>query len=136
MFFGCALVFGILMTLPIGGADMPVVISIYNAFTGLAVGLEGFVLQKSGADDRRHGGRRRGPAADAAHGQGDEPLGRQCAVHQFRDVAKGKHGAIKGSRTADRSSDAGIKMRYASSVIIVPGYGLPPRRASRSSTSS
>jgi NAD(P) transhydrogenase subunit beta len=45
IFFGCALVFGILMTLPIGGADMPVVISIYNAFTGLAVGLEGFVLQ-------------------------------------------------------------------------------------------
>src|SRR5665647_476790 len=45
LFFGCALAFGVLMTLPIGGADMPVVISIYNAFTGLAVGLEGFVLQ-------------------------------------------------------------------------------------------
>ena len=45
LFFGFALIFGILMTLPIGGADMPVVISIYNAFTGLAVGLEGFVLQ-------------------------------------------------------------------------------------------
>ena len=45
LFFGLALLFGILMTLPIGGADMPVVISIYNAFTGLAVGLEGFVLQ-------------------------------------------------------------------------------------------
>ena len=45
LFFGCALVFGILMTLPIGGADMPVVISIYNAFTGIAVGLEGYVLQ-------------------------------------------------------------------------------------------
>ena len=44
LFFGCALIFGILMTLPIGGADMPVVISIYNASTGLAVGLEGFVL--------------------------------------------------------------------------------------------
>ena len=39
LFFGCALLFGILMTLPIGGADMPVVISIYNALTGLAVGL-------------------------------------------------------------------------------------------------
>ena len=38
LFFGLALVFGVLMTLPIGGADMPVVISIYNAFTGLAVG--------------------------------------------------------------------------------------------------
>src|SRR5208283_2566221 len=45
LFFGCALILGILTTLPIGGADMPVVISIYNAFTGLAVGLEGFVLQ-------------------------------------------------------------------------------------------
>ncbi len=45
LFFGCALIFGVLMTLPIGGADMPVVISIYNAFTGLAVGLQGFVLQ-------------------------------------------------------------------------------------------
>src|ERR1700691_6708623 len=45
LFFGCALIYGILMTLPIGGADMPVVISIYNAATGLAVGLEGFVLE-------------------------------------------------------------------------------------------
>ena len=45
IFFAAALLFGVLMTLPVGGADMPVVISIYNAFTGLAVGLEGFVLQ-------------------------------------------------------------------------------------------
>ena len=45
LFFGCALIYGVLMTLPIGGADMPVVISIYNAATGLAVGLEGFVLE-------------------------------------------------------------------------------------------
>jgi NAD(P) transhydrogenase subunit beta len=44
IFFAIALVYGILMTLPIGGADMPVVISVYNAFTGLAVGLEGYVL--------------------------------------------------------------------------------------------
>jgi NAD(P) transhydrogenase subunit beta len=40
--FLLALGFGLLMTLPIGGADMPVVISMYNAFTGLAVGLDGF----------------------------------------------------------------------------------------------
>jgi NAD(P) transhydrogenase subunit beta len=45
LFFAGALLFGILMTLPIGGADMPVVISIFNAFTGLAVGLEGYALQ-------------------------------------------------------------------------------------------
>ena len=44
-FFIGALVFGVLMTMPIGGADMPVVISLYNAFTGLAVGFEGYVLQ-------------------------------------------------------------------------------------------
>src|ERR1700754_5100977 len=40
-----ALAFGILMTLPIGGADMPVVISLYNALTGLAVAFEGYVMQ-------------------------------------------------------------------------------------------
>ena len=44
-FFIGALAFGVLMTMPIGGADMPVVISLYNAFTGLAVGLEGYALQ-------------------------------------------------------------------------------------------
>lgn len=44
IFFVLALVFGVMMTLPIGGADMPVVISLYNALTGLAVGVEGYVL--------------------------------------------------------------------------------------------
>src|SRR5580765_1868539 len=43
LFFALALLFGVLMTLPIGGADMPVVISLYNAFTGLAVAFEGYV---------------------------------------------------------------------------------------------
>jgi NAD(P) transhydrogenase subunit beta len=42
LFFVFSLGFGVLMTLPIGGADMPVVISMYNAFTGLAVALDGF----------------------------------------------------------------------------------------------
>ena len=42
-----ALLLGVTMTLPIGGADMPVVISLYNAFTGLAVGFEGFVLENA-----------------------------------------------------------------------------------------
>jgi len=44
LFFVAALVFGVMVTLPIG-TDMPVVISLFNAFTGLAVGLEGFALQ-------------------------------------------------------------------------------------------
>ena len=45
LLFGCALLFGALMTLPIGMTQMPVMISIYNGFAGLAVGLEGFVLR-------------------------------------------------------------------------------------------
>src|ERR1700691_1159229 len=44
LFFACALLLGIAMTLPIGGADMPVVISSYNALTGLPAGFEGFVV--------------------------------------------------------------------------------------------
>ena len=47
VFFGLALLLGLTMTLPIGGADMPVVISLYNALTGLAVAFEGFVLQNA-----------------------------------------------------------------------------------------
>ncbi|MBT8084004.1 MAG: NAD(P)(+) transhydrogenase (Re/Si-specific) subunit beta, partial [Woeseia sp.] len=47
IFFVVALIIGITMTLPIGGADMPVVISLYNALTGLAVAFEGFVLQNA-----------------------------------------------------------------------------------------
>ena len=43
-FFAVSLILGIIVTLPIGGADMPVVISLFNAFTGLAVGFEGYVL--------------------------------------------------------------------------------------------
>jgi proton-translocating NAD(P)+ transhydrogenase subunit beta len=43
-FFALALVFGAIITMPIGGADMPVVISLFNALTGLAVGFEGYVL--------------------------------------------------------------------------------------------
>src|ERR1700732_1636080 len=47
LFFASSLLLGIAMTLPIGGADMPVVISLYNALTGLAVGFEGFVLDNA-----------------------------------------------------------------------------------------
>ncbi len=44
MFFVLSLALGAILTMPIGGADMPVVISLLNAFTGLAVGFEGYVL--------------------------------------------------------------------------------------------
>jgi len=48
-----SLAFGVMMVLPIGGADMPVVISLLNAFTGTAVAMAGFVIGKLGADRGR-----------------------------------------------------------------------------------
>jgi NAD(P) transhydrogenase subunit beta len=125
IFFGLSLLFGVLMTLPIGGADMPVVISIYNAFTGLAVGFEGFVL---GNPALMIAGMVVGAAGLLLTLLMAKAMNRSVAnvlFSNFGDVpAKAKHGAITGTERETQASDAGIQMRYASSVIIVPGYGL------------
>jgi NAD(P) transhydrogenase subunit beta len=125
IFFGLALVFGVLMTLPIGGADMPVVISIYNAFTGLAVGLEGFVLANPAL---MIAGMVVGAAGLLLTLLMAKAMNRSVAnvlFSNFGDApAKAHHGAITGTERETAASDAGIKMRYASTVIIVPGYGL------------
>jgi NAD(P) transhydrogenase subunit beta len=129
IFFACALVFGILMTLPIGGADMPVVISIYNAFTGLAVGLEGFVLQNPAL---MIAGMVVGAAGLLLTLLMAKAMNRSVAnvlFTNFGAAAKGKPSAMKGSERPVEASDAAIKMRYASSVIIVPGYGLAAAHA-------
>ena len=130
LFFGCALLFGILMTLPIGGADMPVVISIYNAFTGLAVGLEGFVLQNPAL---MIAGMVVGAAgmlltllmAKAMNCS----IGNVLFTNFGGEAAKQKHSDIKGSLKPVEAADAGIYMRYAKKVIIVPGYGLAMAQA-------
>ncbi|HWA69621.1 MAG TPA: NAD(P)(+) transhydrogenase (Re/Si-specific) subunit beta [Rhizomicrobium sp.] len=124
IFFGLTLLFGIMMTLPIGGADMPVVISIYNAFTGLAVGLDGFVLQNPAL---MIAGMVVGAAGLLLTLLMAKAMNRSVTnviFSNFGTVAKTHHGKIKGSERPVEASDAGIKMRYASSVIIVPGYGL------------
>jgi H+-translocating NAD(P) transhydrogenase subunit beta len=124
LFFGCALVFGVLMTLPIGGADMPVVISIYNAFTGLAVGLEGFVLQNPAL---MIAGMVVGAAGLLLTLLMAKAMNRSISnilFTNFGAATKHKQGNIKGSLKPVDASDAGIFMRYAASVIIVPGYGL------------
>jgi len=124
VFFGLALIFGVLMTLPIGGADMPVVISIYNAFTGLAVGLEGFVLQNPAL---MIAGMVVGAAGMLLTLLMAKAMNRSVAnvlFTNFGDAAKQKPSNIKGSLRPVDAGDAGIFMRYASSVIIVPGYGL------------
>ena len=129
IFFACALVFGVLMTLPIGGADMPVVISIYNAFTGLAVGLGGFVLQNPAL---MIAGMVVGAAGLLLTVLMANAMNRSIANVLFTNFgaeAKAKPGAIQGNERPTDASDAAIKMRYASSVIIVPGYGLAAAHA-------
>jgi len=124
LFFACALVFGVLMTLPIGGADMPVVISIYNAFTGLAVGLEGFVLQNPAL---MIAGMVVGAAGLLLTLLMAKAMNRSVSnvvFTNFGAIVKAKPGAIKGDLKPVDAGDAGIFMRYASTVIIVPGYGL------------
>ena len=124
IFFGIALIYGVLMTLPIGGADMPVVISVYNAFTGLAVGLEGFVLQNPAL---MIAGMLVGAAGLLLTLLMAQAMNRSVVkilFTSFGPAAKHRQGAIKGSLKPVQASDAGIFMRYAKSVIIVPGYGL------------
>ena len=124
LFFALALVLGICMTLPIGGADMPVVISIFNAFTGLAVGLEGFVLKNPAL---MIAGMVVGAAGMLLTLLMAEAMNRSVAnvvFTNFGTVARHKQGNIKGSLKPMQAGDAGIATRYAASVIIVPGYGL------------
>ncbi len=129
LFFLGALLFGVLMTMPIGGADMPVVISLYNAFTGLAVGAEGFVLQN--------------PAlmiAGMVVGSAGTLLTLLMAKAMNRSVfnvifsnfgaAGGEaQGEMEGSMKPTDAGDAAVQMRYASTVIIAPGYGLAVAQA-------
>ena len=129
VFFGLALLFGILMTLPIGGADMPVVISIYNAFTGLAVGLEGFVL---GNPALMIAGMVVGAAGLLLTLLMAKAMNRSVSnvlFTNFGTVVKSKPGAMQGTERETAAADAAVKMRYASSVIIVPGYGLAAAQA-------
>ncbi len=129
LFFVAALGFGILMTLPIGGADMPVVISLYNAFTGLAVSLEGFALQNPAL---MIAGMVVGSAGTLLTVLMAKAMNRSLAnvlFSNFGDGAAVAQGEVSGQMTSTTPSDAAASMRYASSVIIVPGYGLAVAQA-------
>ena len=129
LFFGLSLVLGILMTLPIGGADMPVVISIFNAFTGLAVGLEGFVLQNP---TLMIAGMVVGAAGMLLTLLMAKAMNRSVSnvvFSNFGETSKRKPSKILGELKPTQAGDAGIAMRYATSVVIVPGYGLAVAQA-------
>jgi NAD(P) transhydrogenase subunit beta len=128
-FFAGALLFGVAMTMPIGGADMPVVISLYNAFTGLAVGFEGYVLQNPAL---MIAGMVVGSAGTLLTLLMARAMNRSVSnviFSNFGVTGDGEQGEIKGSQKPAEAGDAAVNMRYASKVIIAPGYGLAVAQA-------
>jgi NAD(P) transhydrogenase subunit beta len=126
-----AAVLGNLVVLPIGGADMPVVIALLNAFTGLAAAAAGFALDNVALI-----------VAGTLVGSSGTILTLEMATAMNRSVANilfaGFGGAPAGGGAGDgeerphtsiSAQDAAIKLAYADSVVIVPGYGLAVAQA-------
>jgi NAD(P) transhydrogenase subunit beta len=122
-FFIVALVLGLIVTLPIGGADMPVVISLFNAFTGLAVGFEGYVL---GNPALIIAGIVVGAAGTLLTQLMAKAMNRPISNILFTPITGAAQGGqeISGSMKEIGAIDAAAMMRYASKVIIIPGYGM------------
>ena len=127
-----SLAFGIMMVLPIGGADMPVVISLLNACTGTAVAMAGFVISNwalivAGALVGASGGILTKLMADA--------MNRSLANIIVGGFGTGDAAVTAGPGAGDvavrsiAADDAAIQLAYASKVIIVPGYGLAAAQA-------
>ena len=128
-FFVLALVLGVTMTLPIGGADMPVVISLYNALTGLAVGLEGFVLDNAAMIIA---GTVVGSAGTLLTQLMARAMNRSLGnvlFSGFGDTGGEATGTVTGSLKPIEAADAGVMMAFASKVIVVPGYGMAVAQA-------
>src|SRR5689334_20784523 len=129
LIFGLALIFGIAMTLPIGGADMPVVISLYNALTGLAVAFEGFVLDNAAMIIA---GTVVGSAGTLLTQLMAKAMNRSLANVLFSDFGSASSAsatAVSGSMKPIEASDVGVMMAFASKVIVVPGYGMAVAQA-------
>src|SRR5581483_7510552 len=121
-----AAVFGVLFVLPIGGADMPVVISLLNAFTGLAVAAGGFELENNvlivagmlvGAS---------GTLLTLMMGRAMNRWIANVLFGAFGQIAAGA-GAVSGTDGAVRpttADDVAVMLGYAQKVVIVPGYGM------------
>lgn len=130
VFFVLALAIGVMMTVPIGGADMPVVISLYNALTGLAVGFEGFVL---GNPAMMIAGIVVGASGTLLTQLMAKAMNRSLANVLFSNFGSATEGAtaqeVSGSLKPIEGRDAAISMAYAEKVIVVPGYGLAVAQA-------
>jgi len=129
VFFILALLFGVMMTVPIGGADMPVVISLYNALTGLAVGFEGYVL---GNPAMMIAGIVVGSAGTLLTQLMAKAMNRPISnvlFSNFGDGGDGEAAAATGTMKEIDATDVAVMMAFADKVIIVPGYGMAVAQA-------
>ena len=128
LFYGLALILGVTMTLPIGGADMPVVISLYNALTGLAVAFEGFVLNNAAMIIA---GTVVGSAGTLLTQLMAKAMNRTLGnvlFSGFGDSAGGDQ-EVSGTMKPIEATDVGVMMAFAQKVIIIPGYGMAVAQA-------
>ena len=128
-----ALVFGVMLVLPIGGADMPVVISLLNAFTGLAAASTGFVLENTALII---GGTLVGASGTLLTILMGRAMNRSLANVLFGAFGAAPAGGPAVAASADGKSyreitaeDAAVMLAYANRVVIVPGYGLAVAQA-------
>jgi NAD(P) transhydrogenase subunit beta len=125
-----SLAFGVSLVLPIGGADMPVVISLLNSYAGLAAAATGFAI---GNEVLIIAG-----ALDGASGFILSIIMSKAMNRPFSNILFGAFGAVTaaGAKTAEglevrpiTPEDAAVQLAYARSVIVVPGYGMAVAQA-------
>jgi NAD(P) transhydrogenase subunit beta len=130
---GLALLFGVLFVLPIGGADMPVVISLLNAFTGLAASATGFVLSNTVLIVA---GMLVGASGTLLTLMMAKAMNRSVTNVLFGAFGQVQAGAGTGMRADDgrtvratTADDVAVQLSFARKVIVVPGYGLAVAQA-------
>ncbi len=124
-----AVLYGVLFVLPIGGADMPVVISLLNSFTGVAAACGGFLYDNQ---VMLTGGILVGAAGTLLTILMCKAMNRSLMnvlLGSFGASSKGEQQSISGSFKEISISDAAVCMSYATKVMIVPGYGLAVAQA-------
>jgi NAD(P) transhydrogenase subunit beta len=130
LLFASAIVYGILFTIPIGGADMPVVISLLNSFTGLAAAFGGFLYDNK---IMLTGGILVGSAGTLLTLVMCKAMNRPLYSVIFGafggGAASGDAADVKGSIKDIQVSDLAVLMNYSKRVVIVPGYGLAVAQA-------
>jgi len=128
--FALALLYGVLFVMPIGGADMPVVISLLNSFTGLAAAFGGFLYDNQ---VMLTGGILVGSAGTlltlAMCTAMNRPLFNVVFGAFGESAAAGGGTSVQGTIKDISVSDAAVLMNYSKKVIIVPGYGLAVAQA-------